>query len=55
MVAHSFDYWSLTFEVLSGIKSTHKKLARWAFILQKYDFDIIHKPNRVNQDANGLS
>jgi hypothetical protein len=31
------------------------KLARWAFILQEYDFDIIHKPNRVNQNADGLS
>jgi hypothetical protein len=27
----------------------------WAFILQEYDFDIIHKSNKVNQDVNGLS
>ncbi len=24
------------------------KLARWAFILQEYDFDIIHRPSRAN-------
>jgi hypothetical protein len=32
-----------------------RKLVRWAFILQKYDFDIIHKPGKVNQNENGLS
>jgi hypothetical protein len=31
------------------------KLARWAFILQEYDFDIIHRHGRVNQDVDGLS
>lgn len=31
------------------------KLARWAHFLQEYDFDIIHKVSRVNQDADGLS
>lgn len=25
------------------------------FILQEYNFDIIHKASRVNWDANGLS
>jgi hypothetical protein len=30
-------------------------LARWAFSLQDYDFDIINKVRRVNQDVNGLS
>jgi len=29
-------------------------LARWALILQEYDFDIIHRHGKVNQDANGL-
>jgi hypothetical protein len=32
-----------------------RKLARWAFILQEYDFDIIHKVSRVNWDAKGLN
>jgi len=31
------------------------KLARWALILQEYDFDIIHKPCKVDRNANGLS
>ncbi len=31
------------------------KLARWAFIFQKYNFDIIHKLGKVNWDADGLS
>jgi hypothetical protein len=30
-------------------------LAKWAFIFQEYDFDIVHKANRVNWNANGLS
>ncbi len=30
------------------------KLARWALILQKYNFDIVHMASRVNQDANGI-
>ncbi len=31
------------------------KLARWSLILQEYNFDIVHKPSRVNENANGLS
>lgn len=31
------------------------KLVKWVFILQEYDFDIIHSANRVNWDANRLS
>jgi hypothetical protein len=31
------------------------KLAKRALILQEYDFDIIHKLGRVNQDVDGLS
>jgi len=29
-------------------------LAKWAFILQEYDFDIIHRHGRVNQYVDGL-
>jgi hypothetical protein len=32
-----------------------RKLARWAFILQEYDFDIIHRPSKVNRNADGLN
>jgi hypothetical protein len=30
------------------------KLARWALILQEYNFDIVHMAYRVNQDADGI-
>jgi len=30
------------------------KLTKWALILHEYDFDIIHKVGRVNQDVDGL-
>jgi hypothetical protein len=32
-----------------------RKLAKWALILQKYNFDIIHKVHRVNWDVDGLN
>jgi hypothetical protein len=31
------------------------KLARWALILQEYDFQVVHKPRVTNLDADGLS
>ncbi len=31
------------------------KLTCWTLILQEYDFDIVHRANRVNWDVNGLS
>jgi hypothetical protein len=32
-----------------------RKLAWWVLILQKYDFQVKHKPGVTNPDANGLS
>jgi len=32
-----------------------RKFARWALILQKYDFHIVHRINWVNWDANRLN
>ncbi len=31
------------------------KLARWALILQEYDFHVVHKPGVTNLDVDGLS
>ncbi len=30
-------------------------MARWAFILQEYNFNIVHRVGRVNWDDDGLS
>ncbi len=32
-----------------------RKFARWALILQEYDFQVVHKPRVANLDADGLS
>jgi hypothetical protein len=39
----------MEFDKLTG------KLAWWAFILQEYDFQVVHKPGVTNLDADGLS
>jgi hypothetical protein len=31
------------------------KLARWALILQEYDFQVVHRPGVTNLDVDGLS
>ncbi len=34
-------------KVFDGIRSTHK-IIKWAFVLQEYDFYILHRVGRVN-------
>lgn len=31
------------------------KLARWALLLQEYEFEVVHRASIMNLDANGLS
>jgi len=33
----------------------NSKLARWAFILQEYEFKVIHRPSITHQNADTMS
>ncbi|CAM6082514.1 unnamed protein product [Calypogeia fissa] len=41
--------WLMESDKLTG------KLAKWALILQEYEFTVVHRAGRLNQDADGLS
>ena len=41
--------WLMTNDKLTG------KLARWALILQEYDFDVVHKAGTAHLDTDGIS
>ena len=41
--------WLMELDKLTG------KLARWALLLQEYDFEVVHKTRVQNLDADGLS
>ena len=56
------DLFGQSFEIhsdhqpLKWLKSTAKlkgKFARWALTLQKYDFEIVHRPRTANANADG--
>ena len=36
-------------------KNITGRLARWAILLQSYDFEVIHKPGKLNTNADSLS
>ena len=46
---HSSLRWLMNVEDATG------RLARWALLLQKYNFDIIHRPGNQNGNADALS
>jgi hypothetical protein len=49
LTVHQPLKWLMEFDKLT------RKLARWALILQEYDFEVVHKAWLQNLDANGLS
>jgi hypothetical protein len=36
-------------------KDPHGRLARWAYEIQTYDMEVIHRPGQDNQNADALS
>ncbi len=49
VIDHQPLKWLMEFDKLMG------KLARWALILQEYDFQVVHRPGVTNLDVDGLS
>ena len=37
------------------IKDASDRLARWALLLQQYDFNIVHRPGRIHGNTYYLS
>ena len=38
-----------------NVKDASGRLARWALLLQQYDFEIVHRPGKIHGNADGLS
>ena len=38
-----------------NVKDASGRLARWALLLQQYDFEIVHRPGKVQGNADSLS
>ncbi len=55
MVAHSFVIGHQPLKFLMESNQFIRKLAKWALLLCEYDFDVVHKVGRINQDADGLN
>ena len=47
------DHYALKW--LMTCKDNNAKLSRWSLALQEYDFDVIHKPGKINTDVDALS
>ena len=48
-IDHAALKWIRTNKNITG------RLARWSILLQSYDFEVIHKPGKLNTNADGLS
>jgi hypothetical protein len=46
---HQLLWWLMGSDKLIG------KLARWALLLQVYDFEVVHRAGITNLDADGIS
>ena len=40
---------------LSNLKKSHGRLARWALILQPYNFTVKYRSGKINSNSDGLS
>lgn len=40
---------------LMNVRDPSSRLARWNLLLQEYNFDIVHRPGKRNQNADALS
>ena len=40
---------------LMNVKDASGRLARWALLLQQYDFEIVHRPGKVHGNADSFS
>ena len=38
-----------------NVKDASDRLARWALLLQQYDFNIVHRPGRIHGNTYYLS
>ncbi len=56
MVVHSLLLLIISYSIFfMESKWLTRKLVRWAFILQEYDFNVMHSVGRDNWDASGLN
>ena len=40
---------------LHSLKDPIARVARWKILLREYDYEIIHKPGKINMNADALS
>jgi hypothetical protein len=50
-----FVYQPPAYQVVDDQRQLTSKLARWALILQEYEFKVIHRPGITHQNADTMS